>query len=144
MEPRTITQAEAADLLASSYETGRYEPLGLFLVGEAGGTWTGIDNSTGHAWTEEFGTQAECLKWLKGENTVFTLDEAVSRIYELSAEAHMNIARNLKERRAWCEKHLKNYQTIKRAFEKVLDIRYAERLEVYRYYYGEREAVRHG
>lgn len=34
MEPRTITQAEAADLLASSYETGRYEPLGLFLVGE--------------------------------------------------------------------------------------------------------------
>ena len=144
MEPRTITQAEAADLLASGYETGRYEPLGLFLVGEAGGTWTGIDNSTGHAWTEEFGTQAECLKWLKGENTVFTLDEAVSRIYELSAEAHMNIARNLKERRAWCEKHLKNYQTIKRAFEKVLDIRYAERLEVYRYYYGEREAVRHG
>ena len=67
MEPRTITQAEAADLLASGYETGRYEPLGLFLVGEAGGTWTGIDNSTGNAWTEEFGTQAECLKWLKGE-----------------------------------------------------------------------------
>ena len=72
MEPRTITQAEAADLLASGYETGRYEPLGLFLVGEAGGTWTGIDNSTGNAWTEEFGTQAECLKWLKGENAVFT------------------------------------------------------------------------
>lgn len=136
MEPRTITQAEAADLLASSYETGRYEPLGLFLVGEAGGTWTGIDNSTGNAWTEEFGTQAECLKWLKGENAVFTLDEAVSRIYELSAEAHMNMARNLKERRTWCEKNLKNYQTIKWAFEKVLDIRYAERLEVYRYYYA--------
>ena len=82
-----------------------------------GGTWTGIDNSTGNAWTEEFGTQAECLKWLKGENAVFTLDEAVSRIYELSAEAHMNMARNLKERRTWCEKNLKNYQTIKRAFE---------------------------
>lgn len=143
MEPRTITQAEAADLLASGYETGRYEPLGLFLVGEAGGTWTGIDNSTGNAWTEEFGTQAECLKWLKGENAVFTLDEAVSRIYELSAEAHMNMARNLKERRTWCEKNLKNYQTIKRAFEKVLDIRYAERLEVYRYYYGEGAAMRH-
>lgn len=143
MEPRTITQAEAADLLASSYETGRYEPLGLFLVGEAGGTWTGIGNSTGNAWTEEFGTQAECLKWLKGENAVFTLDEAVSRIYELSAEAHMNMARNLKERRTWCEKNLKNYQTIKWAFEKVLDIRYAERLEVYRYYYGEGAAMRH-
>ena len=143
MEPRTITQAEAADLLASSYETGRYEPLGLFLVGEAGGTWTGIDNSTGNAWTEEFGTQAECLKWLKGENAVFTLDEAVSRIYELSAEAHMNMARNLKERRTWCEKNLKNYQTIKWAFDKVLVIRYAERLEVYRYYYGEGAAMPH-
>lgn len=65
MEPQEITQAEAADLLATGFETGRYEPLGLFLVGEAGGTWTGIDNSTGNAWTEEFGTQAECLKWLK-------------------------------------------------------------------------------
>ena len=65
MEPQEITQAEAADLLASGFETGRYEPLGLFLVGEAG-----IDNSTGHAWTEEFGTKAECLEWLKGENEV--------------------------------------------------------------------------
>lgn len=35
MEPQEITQAEAADLLASGFETGRYEPLGLFLVGEA-------------------------------------------------------------------------------------------------------------
>ena len=74
---------------------------------------------------------------------MFTLDEAVSRIYELSAEAHMNMARNLKERRTWCEKNLKNYQTTKWAFEKVLDIRYAERLEVYRYYYGEGAAMRH-
>ena len=56
MEPQEITQAEAADLLASGFE--------------AGGTWTGIDNSTGHAWTEEFGTKAECLEWLKGENEV--------------------------------------------------------------------------
>ena len=78
MEPRTITQAEAADLLASGYETGRYEPLGLFLVGEAGGTWTGIDNSTGHAWTEEFGTQAECLKWLKGETPSPSMDILIS------------------------------------------------------------------
>ena len=141
MELREITQTEAAALLASGYETGRYEPLGLFYWREAD-LWVGIDNSTGHAWTEEFGTQAKCLDWLKGEKTMFTLDEAVSRIYELSAEAHMNIARNLKERRTWCEKHLKNYQTIKRAFEKVLDIRYAERLEVYRYYHGEEEAMR--
>lgn len=69
MELREITQTEAAALLASGCETGRYEPLGLFLVGEAGGTWTGIDNSTGHAWTEEFGTQAECLGWLREVTT---------------------------------------------------------------------------
>ena len=75
---------------------------------------------------------------------MLTLDEAVSRIYDLSFEAHMNMARNLKEHRAWCEKNLKNYRTIKRAFEKVLNIRYAERLEVYRYYHSEGEAVRHG
>ena len=59
MELREITQTEAAALQASGYEPGRYEPLGLNLLGEAGGTWTGIDKSTGHAWTEEFGTQAE-------------------------------------------------------------------------------------
>ena len=69
MELREITQTEASALLASGYETGRYEPLGLFLVGAAGGTWTGIDNSTGHAWTEEFGTQAECLDWLREVTT---------------------------------------------------------------------------
>ena len=62
--PREITQAEAADLLASGFETGRFEPLGLFLVEETGGAWTGIDNSAGHAWTEEFETQAKCLDWL--------------------------------------------------------------------------------
>lgn len=64
--------------------------------------------------------------------------------YELQREV---LARKyetiLKERRTWCEKNLKNYQTIKWAFEKVLDIRYAERLEVYRYYYGEGAAMRH-
>ncbi|MBS6355418.1 hypothetical protein [Oscillibacter sp.] len=67
-EPREITKAEAADLLALGYETGRYEPLGLFYQQEDGGAWVGIDNSTGHAWTEEFETQAECLEWLKGEH----------------------------------------------------------------------------
>lgn len=32
MEPQEITQAEAADLLASGFETGRYEPLGRLPV----------------------------------------------------------------------------------------------------------------
>ena len=67
--PREITQAEAADLLASGFETGRYEPLGLFLVEETGGAWTGSDNSAGHAWTEAFETQAKCLDWLREVTT---------------------------------------------------------------------------
>lgn len=67
MEPREITQAEAADLLASGYGTGRYEPLGLFYQQEAGGAWVGIDNGTGHAWTEEFPDKDSCLQWLTGK-----------------------------------------------------------------------------
>lgn len=41
-------------------------PLGLFFLKEGDG-YTGIDNRTGDAWTEEFPTKSECLKWLPGE-----------------------------------------------------------------------------
>lgn len=40
-------------------------PLGKFVYAEAGKV-CGIDNSDGEAWTEEFETLAECLKWLDG------------------------------------------------------------------------------
>ena len=63
MEIRMITKAEADDIIATR------EPRGLFYL-DAGKSFVGIDNSTGHAWTEEFGTKAECLEWLKGENEV--------------------------------------------------------------------------
>lgn len=39
-------------------------PHGLFFLKEGTG-YTGIDNLTGEAWTEEFQTKEDCLKWLK-------------------------------------------------------------------------------
>jgi len=38
------------------------KPRGLFFV--VGEVVTGIDNRTGDAWTEDFATKRECLKWL--------------------------------------------------------------------------------
>ena len=38
-------------------------PIGLFYVLEKG-LYIGIDNSTGHAWTEEFNYLRHCKKWL--------------------------------------------------------------------------------
>lgn len=59
MEPLEITKAEAYRVI----DTRR--PLGLFYLKEGEG-YTGIDNLSGDAWTEEFKTKEECLKWLKG------------------------------------------------------------------------------
>ncbi len=39
-------------------------PLGLFYVHENGG-YVGIDNSTGHAWVEEFASLRQCKEWLR-------------------------------------------------------------------------------
>jgi hypothetical protein len=43
------------------------EPLGLFYVLE-NGTYTGIDNSSGNAWTEEFKGLRQCRQWLSDPN----------------------------------------------------------------------------
>jgi hypothetical protein len=40
------------------------KPLGLFLCLEGNGGCTGIDNSSGHAWTETFTSLSECMEWL--------------------------------------------------------------------------------
>lgn len=44
----------------------KYNPRGLFFLRE-GSKVIGIDNSTGHAWTEEFDTVEQCKRWLNGE-----------------------------------------------------------------------------
>lgn len=46
----------------------RYAPRGLFLAREGRG-WTAVDNSTGHAWTEEFRRKGRAVRWLRGELT---------------------------------------------------------------------------
>lgn len=59
MLPVEISKIEAYQVI------DKRKPLGLFFLKEGEG-YTGIDNLTGDAWTEEFATRAECIKWLKG------------------------------------------------------------------------------
>lgn len=40
------------------------EPIGLFYHEECSDLFTGIDNSTGDAWIEQFRTLEKCLRWL--------------------------------------------------------------------------------
>jgi hypothetical protein len=58
-----ITSAQAQAIFNSGKE-GHMEPRGWFIIPEADGTFTAIDNSGGCAWTEPFNTRdlAEC--WL--------------------------------------------------------------------------------
>ena len=51
----------------------RYAPRGLFLAREGRG-WTAVDNSTGHAWTEEFQRKARAVRWLRGESEIVDTD----------------------------------------------------------------------
>ncbi len=39
-------------------------PIGLFYVHQDG-IYIGIDNSTGHAWVEEFTSLYKCKEWLR-------------------------------------------------------------------------------
>lgn len=53
-------------------ETG--EPLGKFYTFE-NGIYTGISNETGDAWTRDFDSREECMKWLRGEPAVDAHEE---------------------------------------------------------------------
>ena len=44
------------------------EPLGLFYVCKGDGIYTAIDNSGGHAWTEDFDNIGDCIDYLLGED----------------------------------------------------------------------------
>jgi len=59
--PQEVSQHEALEIIA------KYSPHGLFYVVEPDGIYTGIDNSTGDSWTENFPTLDKCLGWLNGE-----------------------------------------------------------------------------
>ncbi len=68
-----ITQVEASEIIRT------YEPIGLFYLLD-GDTYVGIDNLTGHAWTEEFNTFEECKAWLEGDEDS-TFKEIQSEVY---------------------------------------------------------------
>ena len=54
---KELTRPELDEILNSPGE--KYEPLGLYACpDDDNGTiiWTAVDNSTGDAWTEEFGS----------------------------------------------------------------------------------------
>lgn len=64
-----ITPQQAHELVKPSCEHGSggrpaYGSSGLYYTKE-NGIHIGIDNSTGHAWVEEFKSRRKCLKWLK-------------------------------------------------------------------------------
>ena len=68
-----VTQSEASEIIRT------YEPIGLYYLLD-GDTYVGIDNLTGHAWTEEFNTFEECKAWLEGDDDS-TFKEIQSEVY---------------------------------------------------------------
>lgn len=56
-------------------------------------------------------------------------DSIISHIYDKTFEEHFALAKSIKAGK-------KVPEPIKRAFERVLNMRYAERLEIYKFYYN--------
>lgn len=64
-EIKKMTAAEFQTMMGSATDTP-YLPLGRFYL-EDSGKIIGVDNSDGHAWTEEFDDFESCERWLNGE-----------------------------------------------------------------------------
>lgn len=76
---KEITSAEAQAIFDSGKD-GRREPRGQFIVLEADGTTTAIDNNHGCAWTENFKTREQADFWLAdGEVEAQDVEEAMAR-----------------------------------------------------------------
>ena len=61
-EIRRVTSQQADEIIET------LKPLGLFYVCKDDGTYTAIDNSCRHAWTEDFENINDCIDYLLGEN----------------------------------------------------------------------------
>lgn len=59
-EIKKVTNNEASEIIETR------EPKGLFYTIE-NGSYVGIDNSDGDAWTEEFKSLSPCKRWLLGK-----------------------------------------------------------------------------
>lgn len=78
MTIQVITPPEIVKILNSEINTGKYEPIGLFMAEEYDGSWTAVDNSGGNAWTENFRSKEIARRWLLDEldtETAYELDE---------------------------------------------------------------------
>lgn len=65
---RTLTEEQASELLdRHDNKTLTAEDQCLFLIYNANGSFTAIDNSTGNCWTEDFKTSFAAVQWLCGK-----------------------------------------------------------------------------
>lgn len=58
---QSVSEYDARKIIAGRGPRGRFYTLAK------DGKYVGVDNATGDAWTEEFETIGECIRWLKGE-----------------------------------------------------------------------------
>lgn len=56
-------QVEKSDIIEIIEKRDR---IGLFYCKD-GDFWVGVDNTSGDAWTEDFNTEKDCIKWLMGK-----------------------------------------------------------------------------
>ncbi len=59
-EVQEVGRAQAKNIIS------KRNPYGKFWVQDVTGSYIGIDNCNGNAWTEEFDNREECIKWLEG------------------------------------------------------------------------------
>jgi len=77
-EIKYITKEEADKVISER------NPKGLYIINEPENNKTvAIDNSTGDAWTEEFDSEEEAIRWLNGE---FEMADRVNEKFYLSQE----------------------------------------------------------
>ena len=77
---KKIDRPDLDRLLASPGKT--YEPRGKYICEDkidGAVIWTAVDNSTGEAWTEEFGGRNTAVKWLHGYAVKNIYGEMVNR-----------------------------------------------------------------
>jgi hypothetical protein len=61
---KNITAQEAENLINSLSETGKYEPLGLFIYERSANDLTAYDNATGCCWANNFMSREAAVEWL--------------------------------------------------------------------------------
>lgn len=84
-----IIGSKLADEVIADVDRDNKEYLGLYIVLEEDGSFTGIDNRGGDAWTENFKTREVCVDWLLDD----TFEES-------------NMADKKESKRYWCNKML--------------------------------------